>query len=141
MATTTTGLVAVLSIHPRYAHAILDGSKTVEFRKKRLRDEVTHVIIYSTVPDRGIIGYFEVASQEEEPPTELWNRFGACGVIEKNDFFDYYGGRSIGVGIRVTNPRRLPHKLDLNEALGISTPPQSFQYLPSNVLDGLAAAI
>lgn len=140
MAEKRTGLVALLSIHPRYAHAILDGFKTVEFRKRKLRDEVTHVIIYSTVPDRGILGYFEVASQEEEAPSDLWDRFGEKGFIEKDAFFNYYEGRPVGVGICVTNPQRLPHKLGLSDTLGITTPPQSVQYLPCDALDSLETA-
>ena len=64
MAQAAPGRVALMSIHPRYAHAILEGRKTVEFRKRPLAEDVTHVVIYSTVPDRAVIGYFTVDGQE-----------------------------------------------------------------------------
>lgn len=36
MATGTNGRIALMSIHPQYARAILDGTKEVEFRKRPL---------------------------------------------------------------------------------------------------------
>lgn len=81
------GRVALMSIHPRYAWAILEGRKTVEFRKRRLADDVTHVVIYSTVPDRAVVGYFTVEGQETSTPASLWGQFHDRGVIDESDFF------------------------------------------------------
>ena len=42
-----------MSIHPVYANAILTGDKKVEFRKRRLAADVTHVLVYATAPEIG----------------------------------------------------------------------------------------
>lgn len=140
MAPQNSALVALMSIHPKYAHAILDGTKTVEFRKQRLRDDITHVVIYATCPVQAVLGYFEIGSQEEEAPRDLWERFGAQGVIDESDFFSYFDGKDIAVGITVANATKLRHPRHLDEALGVSRPPQSFQYLPARCLDALQVA-
>lgn len=129
-----------MSIHPRYAWAILEGRKTVEFRKRRLADDVTHVVIYSTVPDRAVVGYFTVEGQETSTPDSLWSRFCDRGVIDENDFFAYYAGRDRATGIRVGAATRLRRPLSLTLDLGVAHPPQSYQYLPSERFATVLAA-
>ncbi len=118
-----------MSIHPRYARAILEGHKTVEFRKRPLAKDVTHVVIYSTVPDRAVVGYFTVRAQQTRTPSELWKEFHEWGVIGEADFFSYYAGRDRAVGIEVGTVTRLRAPLSLTGDLGLVQPPQSFQYL------------
>ncbi len=129
-----------MSIHPRYAWAILEGRKTVEFRKRRLADDVTHVVIYSTVPDRAVVGYFTVEGQETSTPDSLWSQFRDRGVIDENDFFAYYAGRDRATGIRVGAATRLRRPLSLTLDLGVAHPPQSYQYLPSERFATVLAA-
>ncbi len=47
------GCIALMSIHPQYANAIVEGTKRVEFRKRPLARNVTHVIVYATAPVKG----------------------------------------------------------------------------------------
>lgn len=140
MAQAAAGRVALMSIHPRYAWAILEGRKTVEFRKRRLADDVTHVVIYSTVPDRAVVGYFTVEGQETSTPDSLWSQFRDRGVIDENDFFAYYAGRDRATGIRVGAATRLRRPLSLTLDLGVAHPPQSYQYLPSERFATVLAA-
>jgi predicted transcriptional regulator len=57
--------IALLSIHPKYAHSILNGDKLVEFRKTKFKKPVKYCLIYSTSPDQKIIGFFEIKKIEE----------------------------------------------------------------------------
>ncbi len=137
MATKTARRVALMSIHPRYAHAILDGRKTVEFRKRPLAPDVSHVVVYSTAPDRKVLGYFEIDKQVELSPEALWEQYGDRGLIEKEAFFSYYEGRATGVGILVKRVFRCEQSRSLSD-IGVATPPQSFQYLSEDALQVLA---
>lgn len=101
MTTKTARRVVLMSIHPRYAHAILDGRKTIEFRKRPLASDVSHIVVYSTVPDQKILGYFEIDKQVELPPRDMWEQYGDRGIIEKELFFSYYEGRESATGILV----------------------------------------
>jgi predicted transcriptional regulator len=130
-----------MSIRPQYARAIINGSKTVEFRKHPLADDVTHVVIYSTVPDRAVIGVFSIAGQETLPPSELWDSFAKCGGIDEKSFFEYYAEHESGTGIRVDQVHKLACTLDLAADLGVTRPPQSFQYLPRSAFQKVLHAV
>lgn len=139
MATPSSSAVALLSIRPRYADAIMSGHKRVEFRKQPFARPVEHVVIYATAPVRRIVGTFRVAECDLAEPAELWRRYGDVGGIERADFERYYGQRSSGVAIAIEGS---PTPLDLPlDALGHVRPPQSFVYLTGEMANriGLGA--
>lgn len=129
------GRVALFSIHPQYARAILDGSKEVEFRRQGLPDDVTHVVIYATAPVQQVLGMFEIAGVDKMTPSGAWKRHGRTGGIEKTAFDRYYTNADHAFVIRVRNPETFPTPFllaDLDENL---RPPQSYMYLREGVLD------
>ena len=121
--------VALLSIHPRFAEAILTGEKRVEFRRTKFSRDVSHVAIYATQPIGKIVGWFEVAGIESHHPDDLWGKFQHCGGIDEDDFRVYYLGRETGYAIRVRQSRRLKQAKPLTAVCGDTRPPQSFTYL------------
>ena len=121
--------VAILSIHPRFAEAILNGEKRVEFRRTRFSRDVSHVVIYATQPVGKVIGWFEVAGIEVLHPDDLWKKFRHCGGIDEEDFRTYYDGRETGYAIRVRRSCRLHQPKALTVVSPDTRPPQSFTYL------------
>ncbi|WP_411719974.1 ASCH domain-containing protein [Mycetocola sp.] len=121
--------VALMAIHPRYANAIMDGHKTVEFRKRSLADDIRTVWVYATAPVSRVIGRFTVEEIHKDTPGAIWDRFGDAGVIERDAFFRYYASNEAAVAIVVSNADRFPEPL----ALGALNPqpaiPQSFAYI------------
>ncbi|GAA1549214.1 ASCH domain-containing protein [Nocardioides humi] len=135
MARTATGRVALFSIHPDYAQAILNGTKKVEFRRQGLPEDVTHVVIYATAPIQQVVGMFEVAGVERLTPRRAWTTYQRVGGIKKHDFERYYLDTDAAFVIRVRKPRRFTRAFrltDLDEAL---RPPQSYMYLNGERLD------
>jgi predicted transcriptional regulator len=126
--------VALISIHPRFANAILDGTKKVEFRKVCFRRSITHVLLYATAPIQQIVGYVEVSEIEECAPATLWRRYRQVAGIDRAAFFAYYQGKAIGVAVKVRRPRRLSRPLALEELHRGATPPQSFLYSTPDAL-------
>lgn len=128
MVVSTNGRVALLSIHPRFADAILGGQKQVEFRRRAPRS-FTHVIVYATAPVRRIVGWFRVGGIEAETPSILWERFGEIGGIDADEFARYFDACEVGSAIRVAEVSRLERPLMI-DAIGAGvTPPQSFRYV------------
>lgn len=132
-------VVALLSIKPTYAEAILAGRKKVEFRKTKFQRAVTHVVIYATAPIKRVIGWFTAGDFHESSPAQLWRRFSAVGGISRVPFQTYFEGRETGVAIGVHKPRRLKASLPLNRITS-KPPPQSYVYLPAAVLSLLGEA-
>lgn len=129
------GRVALMSIRPEFANAILSGEKVVEFRKRPVADDVSHVLIYATMPVGSLVGWFAVRGQKTMSPKGLWSTFRAVGGISKSRFFEYYDQREHATGILVDTAARFPEPVPLTE-LGTSLrPPQSFQYLTAAQAD------
>lgn len=128
MVATATRRVALFSIKPEYATAILDGSKQVEFRRTNPSADITHLVIYATAPVMRIVGVCEVEGVDRRAPSALWAQYAPVGGIERSAYDVYFSGCSLGVAIRVQRPVSIgPRRLaDLGEAI---RPPQSFQYL------------
>lgn len=129
MATTTIGRVALMSIHPTYAWSICDGSKKVEFRKRPVADDVTHVLVYATAPIKSIVCAFSVAGQVISTPEELWRRYRGVAGISRTAFFDYYRGRAAATGIQIGNVTTFSNWRCITADLGLARPPQSYQYV------------
>lgn len=123
------GRQVVMSVHPRYAEAIMDGRKKVEFRKRPLASDVSVVWVYATAPVQLIIGCFEVDATVTGPPRDLWRQFASVGAIDRADFDRYYAGSSVGSGIRIGDVVRLEVPLPIQELLPSGVPPQSFAYV------------
>jgi predicted transcriptional regulator len=124
--------VIALSIYPQYAHAILSGEKTVEFRRNGTPVNITHLVVYSTNPDQMILGYCEVAKCIEESPENLWKEFGENGIITKKDFFAYYKSYAVGKCYLLKNPRLFMRPITLDKCQSFSKSPQSFVYVTNN---------
>jgi len=119
----------LLSIHPHYAEAILDGTKKVEFRKKNIPRTVRHVVLYATRPVMRVVGYFSVAEVVEGKPSYLWRRFNGSGGISTQDFVAYYADATLSVGLVVDEARRVAKRIRLEDLDGNSFAPNSFRYL------------
>jgi predicted transcriptional regulator len=120
-----------MSIHPRYADAILAGTKRVEFRKRRLAPDVSTVVIYATQPVGRIVGTFEVLGHDVAPPAELWDRHGAHAGISVTGYDEYYAQTPAAVGILIGSVQRLSQPRPVTDLPGVNRPPQSFCYLSS----------
>jgi len=126
--------VALLSIHPRHAEAILDGRKRVELRRIPVSRDTTHVLVYSTAPVQAVVGWFVVAGIDEDNRTAIWEAHReACGV-SRREYRDYFAGAARAFAIKIVRAHRLQVPLSLDSLPGVKRPPQSFQYLdPSTV--------
>ena len=127
-----------MAIQPRYAQAILGGSKLVEFRKRPLAPDIHTVIIYQSSPMQMIVGTFEVANVVLASPRQLWRRFGEIGGISRADLLTYYGDADRGVALLIGSARRFSRPVALTTLSPPPAVPQSFSYLPGNLLSQAA---
>jgi predicted transcriptional regulator len=132
MADATAGRVALLSVKPRFAEAILDGDKTVELRKQRFGADVSLVLIYATSPVARIVGWFEVGNIDAAKPATLWRKYREATGISAAEFKGYYGGAEVGYAITVDRAARLDEPIPLIH-VGIASAPQNFRYLPGSI--------
>ena len=139
MATATPRRVALMAIHPEYAEAILDGRKTVEFRKRPLASDIHSVLIYATSPVKKIVGHFFVEEIVSANPREVWRRYGDLGCIDASNFDLYFASADTAYAIRIKTACPYIDALPLSALNPQPAVPQSFAYLDCSTVDGLCA--
>jgi predicted transcriptional regulator len=125
---------ALLTVRPRFATALIDGTKTVEIRRRRAhlrRGEVC--LLYASSPTRAIVGAIRVAGVDTAPPYALWLRWGHRTGLSRPEFDGYLDGRAEGCAILVDAILALEQAIPLSE-LRRRRPsfsvPQSYRFLP-----------
>ena len=142
------GVELLISIRPKHADNIVEGVKTVEFRRRfppEQRVRGATVWIYSTAPVREVIGTAVVVSVERMGTAALWQAYADQGAVSRGVFEDYFEGVTEGHAIRLGAVRRLDIPVDAArlEALDFATP-QSYRFVPeavSGVLRGSVGAV
>lgn len=124
---------ALLAVKPPFAEALVDGRKTVEFRRVRpsLRAG-DRVYVYATTPTQAIVGTFVCGPIVEERPDSLWQRFAKAGATPRSFFVSYFSGSERGCAIGVTQATAWTSPLTLHhirEHLPQFSPPQSYAFL------------
>lgn len=122
----------VLSVRPQYSSKIMSGEKTVELRRRFpiSAPNGTRAYIYSTSPDRAMIGVAEIAAVKKLAVDEIWRSYSKVAFIERSDFDKYFDGLEYGMALEFTNVRPFDKPMpltDLRERFGFE-PPQSFLY-------------
>ena len=126
--------VVLLSIQPRFAEGILNGSKRVELRRTGFAHAPRYVVVYATQPVGKVVGVFEVEQIVDDSPTEIWQRYFAVSGLEREEYDRYYQGASKAVAIEIAKVHELSTPVPLSQLEPTLRPPQSFQYLPPAAL-------
>ena len=119
----------ILSIKPKYVHEIVHSRKRYEFRKSIFSNpSVKKVIIYSSYPEKRIIGAFDIGTIISDHPEKLWEQTKDHAGISETEFFSYFCERKIGYAIEILNLSLLDSPINPFESMEKFSPPQSFCY-------------
>ncbi len=123
----------LLSIRPKHAARIFDGTKTVELRRVRPRlGGGDLVLVYVSSPVKAMLGAFEVAFVVAARPAELWNRVKSKAALTRDDYDEYYREAKMAYGIFLKRKWTLDKPVgleDLRERAANFRPPQSYHYM------------
>ncbi|KWX00538.1 ASCH domain-containing protein [Carbonactinospora thermoautotrophica] len=127
----------LLSLHPRFATSILEGTKSVELRRQRIPvPPGTTVILYATAPVMAVVGTARVAEVHVAEPDDVWSSFHAHTALTREEFDQYMAGASQACALLLTDVEQLPTPVPLAHLRSSQPfhPPQSYRYLASSVL-------
>lgn len=130
-----TDRVLLLSLRPRFADAILDGTKTVELRRRPVNAEPgTRVILYSCAPVMAIVGTAYLRAVDMEEPAAAWRIHRGRLGLKKGEFDAYLDGSQTAYLLRLSDVCRLDEPLHLHDLRqqGGFRPPQSFRYVAAS---------
>ena len=122
----------VFSIRPPHAEKILEGTKTVELRRRFTVDikPGTLALIYTTSPTSALTGFAKIQGVQCLSLGDLWRKHRSAACLEKRDFETYFTGLERGYAIILDSAMALKRPVGLTELrsrFGFE-PPQSYQY-------------
>ncbi len=121
----------ILSIKPKFAYKIFDGSKKFEFRKSIFKNKnVKTVIVYASSPVQKVIGEFEIGKIFNNNLETLWNLTKEYSGITEEYFYDYFIDKDKGFAIQIKNKKIYTEPKCLRQDFNLH-PPQSFAYVRS----------
>jgi len=131
--------ILLISIKPEYANKIFEErTKQVELRRVRTRVKTGDIVfVYVSSPEKTFLGFFEVdcvieKSASKNELKELWEQVKDHAGIKRQEFYEYYKGASVAVGIYFINAKKFENPIALNrlkDKISYLHPPQSYRYL------------
>lgn len=122
----------LLPVKPEFSSKILDQSKVWEYRRVIPKNKVSHIVLYSSSPEKKIRALIEVEDTLSGKPASIWSQTKESSGISKEYFDDYFVGKDKAHAFRLGKITPLqpidPKAVDL-------TIPQSFCYLSTKSID------
>ena len=132
------GSAILLSIKPKYADLIVEGSKRVELRRSIPARRIGTIAIYSSSPVQSIVALVDVKETIEAPPNKLWTIAKENGGgLTRAELLAYFESKSLGFALMLENVRVFEKPVNPNKILKPFSPPQSFKYLTTKELQKL----
>lgn len=132
------GSAILLSVKPKFADLIVDGSKLVELRRSVPAQTVGTIAIYSSSPVQAIVALADVSETVEASPTKLWAIAKENGGgLTRAQLMDYFDSKSTGFAIMLQNVRVYDKPVLPTKIFKPFTAPQSFRYLTPKELKKL----
>ena len=99
---------AIISIHPGYADAILDGTKTIELRRRipELANG-TRLWIYATRPTAAVVGVATISDVNRAHPRTIWQKHRDGAGVDHASFMKYFHGAQEAVAILLDAVKRV----------------------------------
>jgi predicted transcriptional regulator len=128
---------SLISVRPRFTSLILDGSKTVELRRRAPNVAPGHsFFVYECAPTMAIVGVVRVKAVERARLGPLWRRVRVASQVSRREYLEYFAGLDCGVAIHLEAAWRFDIPLTLKAVRSTSPlfhPPRtwiSFGALP-----------
>lgn len=136
------GAGLLMSVRPRYAEAILAGTKTVELRRRAPKHVPPIVVIYGSGHLKSVVGVANLHAVHTSSPTEIWERFGEPSNVTRSEFDDYFNGSQHASALVLENARSADNRMPLSDLRDIGLePPQSWRYVSREHLSRLNDAL
>lgn len=136
----------LMSIRPAFAEKLLDGSKSIEIRKRFSKRWIGHdVVLYASKPQGSLVGKAKINSVTKDVPTNIWSQFESKIGCSKSDFDAYVGSATEVAAIEIKDAvpywGSVPLK-QLSTVLSLKlTPPQSYCEVSSRKISAWMNAI
>jgi predicted transcriptional regulator len=99
---------AIISIHPGYVNAILNGTKTIELRRRiPALTSGTRLWIYATRPTAAIVGVATISDVNRAHPRTIWQKHRDGTGVDHASFMEYFNGAQEAIAILLYAVKRV----------------------------------
>lgn len=120
----------LLSVKPRFADQIVDGTKKVEFRRVWASEYVPWIAIYSSSPTKMLVAIAEVESVVVASASTLWSvNCSRSGGLTRAELRSYFSGKTEGYAVMLGRVLRPKAPIEPAKIVEDFRAPQSFRYL------------
>lgn len=128
----------LLSVKPKFAKLIVEGSKRVELRRTIPAQDVGTIAIYSSSPVQSIVALVDVKVIIEASPSKLWAiSKDNGGGITRDELMAYFESKKTGFALMLENVRVYSKPVKPIKVFKPFSAPQSFRYLTTKELKKL----
>lgn len=93
----------IISIKLEFVSKILSGEKKYEFKRRIFTKEVDKIYIYPTMPNSGIVAYFNPEKIIKDTLENLWKNFKDVFGTTKDSLLTYFPNKDEAYAIEITN--------------------------------------
>lgn len=133
----------LLSLRPVHMDAIIDGSKTVEIRRNRLRARSgSPALLYASSPRRALVATATISHIAQRSAAQLWQDYSRQTALSRKSFDDYLDGARNPTAIILESIRVLDRGVDLDRLRQIVPgfhPPQTWHLLRPAIANSFIA--
>ena len=123
----------LISIKPKYVKEIINGIKKYEFRKRIFKKNVDKIYIYSTAPDKRIVGYFEYKGYLKDTPKCIWEKTVQFSGINEEEYFKYFDKKENAYAIVIDQLYLFEIPINPFEKIKDFVAPQSYKYVDGDI--------
>ena len=131
----------IISVRPRFAQLIAEGTKTAELRRVRPRVELgAMVFIYATKPIQSVVAICQIEHLISGEKDVVWHRVRNRAAVSRETFVDYYSDVTVAHALILRESVQIAAPIplaDLRQLWPEFRPPQSFRYIPDEKLSSL----
>lgn len=136
------GSAILLSVKPKFANLIVEGSKLVELRRTIPAQVLETIAIYSSSPVQAIVALADVKETIEASPSKLWTIAKENGGgLTKAELIAYFESKKTGFALMLENVRVYGKPVNPAKIFKPFSAPQSFRYLTPKELKKLAQVL
>lgn len=118
----------LMSINPEHVENILSGEKKYEFRKRKCKEQIDSIVIYSTAPVMKVVAEVEVKDIIEGTPQTVWKKTSNAAGINRQFFDKYFSGKDIAIAYVLGYVTQFDSPRSLSD-YGVKAAPQSYVYI------------
>lgn len=104
----------LISLEERHARNVLNGTKSIELRRRRMHVSVGSTVwIYAKLPQGEVVGSAKVSDVHCLSPETIWRRYSDRIGISRNEFLAYFTGLSKAFALGLSEAHSLRNPIPL----------------------------